>query len=173
MSKKLASKSATVKSAKLTIEEKKAHKAELARKRRTAKKRAAIEAAYLVANAVEIPKPSAEITAEDVALVIEADRNGSIKLEERDYSELPSIKGTPEWSALEAKQILGETAIVWVVTEDAKGKAFTAPRYRVGLPAAKDTGYLIEAGRKIIGAGSSYAEAVKDARKRTAVKAAA
>jgi hypothetical protein len=77
-------------------------------------------------------------------------------------------KGSAEWAALEAKTILGEDAIVWSAMHDAKGKEFTSPRFRVGMPSDKDTGYLIESGRLIIGAGNSYAEAVRDARKRTA-----
>jgi hypothetical protein len=111
--------------------------------------------------------------AEPIAYVATAEQ--ILEAAEKTGTEISSVefaKGSPEWATAEARIFLGETAIVWIATENAKGVAYATPRYRVGLPAATDTGYLIEAGRKIVGAGNSYTEAVKDARTRTAAKAA-
>jgi hypothetical protein len=71
-----------------------------------------------------------------------------------------------------ARGLLGPNAVVWTATHNSKGLEFPAPRFRVGVPTDKPEGYLVEGGRQIIGVGVTFAEAFRDAKKRTEAAAA-
>lgn len=61
--------------------------------------------------------------------------------------------------------LLGETAIIWTKVCEGGKKLF-----RVGVPAVEGDKRFVEDGKKIVGAGASYAQALKQAEKSLSVK---
>ena len=69
---------------------------------------------------------------------------------------------------LKAQELLGPTATVWTMTEDHKGRVFSAPRVYVGVPTDKPDSWVVDKGRLMVGTGVSFSGAISDTRKRLA-----
>lgn len=73
--------------------------------------------------------------------------------------------GSYGWAVAQSQKLLGLMGDAWCATTTARGIAYARPRYRIGLLSnTVDDSY--EGGRRIIGSGATYIEALQEAYRR-------